>query len=141
MKIKVHRENDKFHFRAHNESGNTIDMDANPAIGGEGKGARPMELLLAALGGCSGIDVVSILQKQRQVASDIDIEIHGEREAGKEPSLFKSIEVIFRLQGELDADKVKRAVELSMDKYCSVAKTLEPTASIRYRIEVNGAGL
>lgn len=138
MKIQLHRVNDKFHFEAVNASGNSVHIDANPAIGGEGKGARPMELLLMGLGGCSSIDVISILNKQKQYPTDFKVEIDGEREQGKEPSLFQQIQVRFLVQGEVDPAKLQRAVSLSMDKYCSVGKTLEKTATITYTIELNG---
>lgn len=97
-----------------------------------------MEMLLMAIGGCSGIDVVSILKKQKQEIKNFSIEVDGEREAGKEPSLYKHIEVVFLLEGDMDPSKAKRAVELSMDKYCSVAKTLEKTAEINYSVKLNG---
>jgi len=136
--IKVDRKNNNYHFEAVSESGNTVSMDAGPALGGENLGVRPMEALLMALGGCSGIDVVSILKKQKQEIKNFSMELDGERENGKEPSLYKNIEVVFSLEGELDASKVKRAVELSMEKYCSVAKTLEKTAEIKYMVVLNG---
>ncbi len=136
-KVKIKRVSGDFHLEAINESGNTVQMDGSSKIGGENKGVRPMELLLMALGGCSTIDVVSILNKMKQTLSDIQIEIDGEREEGTEPSLFKKIEVKFICKGEVEIEKLKRAVSLSMDKYCSVAKTLEKTAEIRYAIELN----
>lgn len=139
MKITLSRQNDAVHFVAQNEQDISLNIDGSPEIGGENKGFRPMQLLLAALGGCSSIDVVSILKKQRQVLEGFDIEVDGEREAGKEPSLFKDILVTFKLTGAtLDPEKVKKAVSLSMDKYCSVAKTLEPTATIKSNIVLNG---
>jgi putative redox protein len=138
MKIELERKNQFFHFEARNESGNTINIDANPSIGGENKGVRPMELLLAGVGGCSGIDIISILHKQKIQPSAFRISVNGEREADKVPSLFQTISVTFSLDGEVDPAKAKRAVELSMEKYCSVSKTLEPTAKITYRVLVNG---
>jgi putative redox protein len=139
MKISLSRQNDAVHFVAKNEQGVSMHMDGSPEIGGENQGFRPMQLLLAALGGCSSIDVVSILKKQRQVLESFDIEVDGEREVGKEPSLFKDILVTFKLTGAtLDVEKVKKAVSLSMDKYCSVSKTLEPTATIKNKIILNG---
>lgn len=139
MKITLSRQNDAVHFIAKNEQDTVMHIDGSPEIGGENKGFRPMQMLLAALGGCSSIDVVSILKKQRQVLEAFDIEIDGEREAGKEPSLFQDILVTFKLTGaSLDPDKVKKAVALSMDKYCSVAKTLEKTATIKYLMVLNG---
>lgn len=136
MKIQIQRLNNAVHLRATNEEGATLEMDGSPSVGGEDKGFRPMQMLLAALGGCSTIDIVSILKKQRQPVEDIGITVEGERESGVEPSLFKDIHVHFTLTGNLDEDKVRKAVDLSMEKYCSVAKTLEKTATITYSFSV-----
>ncbi len=140
MKVTLARKNDAVHFVAKNEQNVELAIDGSPEIGGKDLGFRPMQMLLAGLGGCSGIDIVNILKKQRQQLDEFDIEIDGAREVGVEPSLFKDIHVIFKLKGpNLDENKVKKAVELSMDKYCSVAKTLESSAKITYEFEVNGA--
>jgi len=136
MKIQIERLNDAVHLRATNEEGASLEMDGSPAVGGEDKGFRPMQMLLAALGGCSTIDIVSILKKQRQPVDDIAITVEGEREPSVEPSLFRDIHVHFTLTGNLDEDKVRKAVDLSMEKYCSVAKTLEKTATITYSFSV-----
>ncbi|MBD0333463.1 MAG: OsmC family protein, partial [Chitinophagaceae bacterium] len=95
-----------------------------PESGGVNFGVRPMQLLLMGLGGCSGIDIVSILKKQRQTIDSFDMKIEGERETGVEPSLWKSIKIVFELKGDIDIDKARRACALSMDKYCSVAETI-----------------
>lgn len=137
MKINIKRLNDNFHMEASNEDGNTIQMDSSPEIGGEGKGMRPMQLLLAAVGGCSAIDVVLILKKQKQVIESFEIEVEGEREKIEEYSLFRDICIHFKFTGKVDLDKAERAVKLSVDKYCSVSKTLEPTAKITYKVTVN----
>ena len=139
MRINLKRLDSDFNFQAINEDGNSISIDGAPAIGGHNKGMRPMQLLLAALGGCSAIDIISILRKQKQEIESFDIEVDGEREpVGIEGySLFKTIEVHFILNGNLDKDKVDRAVKLSMEKYCSVTKTLEPTAKITYKVTIN----
>ncbi len=131
MSVVVQRRNDAVHFVAETANGGRVPIDGAPAIGGQGLGARPMELLLAALGGCSGIDVVSILGKQRQTIHDLTVTVDGERTAG-EPAVFASIRVHFSLRGPTDERAVARAVALSMDKYCSVARVLEPTATISY---------
>jgi putative redox protein len=136
MRIELNRINTAVHFEAKNEAGVAIPIDGSPAIGGENKGARPMELLLMGLGGCSGIDIITILQKMKQTVTNFSILIDGEREQGKEPSLFETIHVVFKLTGDLDPEKVGRAVSLSMDKYCSVAKTLEKTAKITYEFQI-----
>jgi putative redox protein len=136
MKIDITRKNGSYHMQAVNDTGNTVDMDGSPAIGGENKGFRPMQLLLAAVGGCSTIDVVSILRKQREPLEDISLTVNGEREPNVEPSLFKDIHVHFTLKGNLSEEKVRKAVDLSMQKYCSVAKTLEKTAKITYDFSI-----
>lgn len=139
MRVKVKRIDSDFNFEATNEDGNTVLIDGSPAIGGHNKGMRPMQLLLAAIGGCSAIDIVSILRKQKQEVDSFEIEVDGDREpVGIEGySLFKTIEVNFILKGNIDKEKAERAVKLSMEKYCSVTKTLEPTAKITYKVTLN----
>ena len=137
MKINVKRLNDKFHMEASNEDGNTIQMDSAPDIGGEGKGMRPRQLLLAALGGCSAIDVLLILRKQKQDILDFNVEVEGHSEKVEDYSLYRDITLHFKVKGTIDYDKVERAVKLSIEKYCSVSKTLEPTAKINYKITLN----
>lgn len=137
MRVELNRIDDAYNFEAVNEEGKSILLDAGPGIGGKGNGVRPMQTLLMAMGACSGIDVVSILKKQKQHIDGFRMIIDGEREAGKEPSLWKDIHVGFRLSGPMDAAKVSRAVKLSITKYCSVAKTLETRATITYDIQLN----
>ena len=139
MRINLKRVDADFNFEAVNEDGNSISIDGAPAIGGHNLGMRPMQLLLAAIGGCSAIDIISILRKQKQEVEYFEIEVDGDREpVGIEGySLFKTIVVHFILKGNIDKDKVERAVKLSMEKYCSVTKTLEPTANITYKITLN----
>jgi putative redox protein len=124
-----------FHFEAGNEGGQKVNIDASPAIGGENKGARPMELLIMGLGGCSGIDVINILKKQKIELEDFKIKIDAEREPDATPSLFRKIHIHFIFKGTIDKSKAERAVALSIDKYCSVAKTLEKTAEITYELK------
>lgn len=139
MRINVKRIDSDFNFEASNEDGNTVLIDGAPAIGGHNKGMRPMQLLLAAIGGCSAIDIVSILRKQKQEVDSFGIEVDGDRDpVGIEGySLFKTIEINFILKGNIDKEKAERAVKLSMEKYCSVTKTLEPTAKITYKVTLN----
>ena len=134
MEIDLNLLNNAYHFEAKNEQGNSISIDASPAIGGENKGPRPMELLIMGLGGCSGIDVLSILRKQKIEPEGFRIKLHADREKDAVPSLFTEILVEFIFKGNIDPIKAERAVKLSMDKYCSVAKTLEKTATITYKI-------
>lgn len=138
MKVEIQRKDNDFLMEATDSSGNKVLMDAGPSIGGKGKGASPMQMLLMALGGCSAIDIILILKKQRQEVDDLQISVEGEREDVKDgAALFEKIEVKFMLKGKIDKDKAERAVQLSMDKYCSVAKTLEKSASITYTVTVN----
>ncbi len=137
-KISMERIGEPFHFEARNAAGNTVLIDAGAAIGGTGKGARPMELLLMGLAGCSGIDVVTILRKQRQNIATMRVDVEGERGESQEANPFQNIRVVFDLSGEIDENHLKRAIELSMDKYCSVAKTLDKTATITWEYKLNG---
>jgi putative redox protein len=137
-KIDIVRINGDFGFEAKDSLGNIIRMDTSPETGGENFGARPMQLLLMGLGGCSGIDVVSILKKQRQEIQDFSMHIEAEREQDKEPALWKSAKIIFTLKGNIEIDKANRAAQLSMDKYCSVAETLRRGGcEITYEVIVN----
>jgi putative redox protein len=136
MLIQLERLDDAFNLKATNEQGNSVETDAAPAIGGGGKGMRPMEMLLSSLGACSSIDVIDILRKMRQPLNDIKVTLNGEREKDKTPSLFTDIHVTFNLYGDLDVDKAKRAVDMSMEKYCSVAKILEKTAKITWETNI-----
>jgi putative redox protein len=140
MKIEMQRKNDAVHLEAVNESGNTVQIDGAPKIGGEEKGARPMELLIMGLGGCSSTDILSILKKQKVTLKDYRISIQADRDQEKTPSLFTTIHVEFIFTGkDLNRKKVERACQLSMEKYCSVTKILEQSAQIDYSITLNEA--
>lgn len=138
-KISLTRIGAPFHFEAKNSAGKTVQIDAGPAIGGTGNGVRPMELLLMGLAGCSGIDVVMILQKQRQIIESMHVEVEGERGDSQEANPFTHIKVKFALKGQIEENHVRRAIELSMEKYCSVARTLEKTATITTEYTLNNA--
>ena len=138
MRIELKRLDDAFHFEAISETGNIAHMDAGEDIGGHNKGVRPMQMLLMGLGGCSAIDIVMILKKQRQTIDSFEISIDGTRQKGKEPSLWENVQIHFKLKGTIEKEKAERAVQLSMDKYCSVSRTLEMAgATITYKVSVN----
>ncbi len=137
MQIKIKRLNDATYLEATNEAGLTLQMDGSPDVGGKDLAMRPMQVLLTSLGGCSAMDVISILKKQRQPLEDIQFTLDGTREEGKVPAIFTEIHVTFDLYGDLDEDKVKRAIDLSMEQYCSVTKTLEKTAKITYSFKIH----
>ncbi|WP_457653079.1 OsmC family protein [Rhodocaloribacter sp.] len=139
VNVKLEQLDDSFHFRASNADGNTVDIDdATSREDGVGKGVGPMQLVVMALGGCSAVDIVSILRKSRQKIDTFTIDVTGEKPDGVSPSLYERIHVHYALTGDLDANRVRRAVDLSLNKYCSVAKTLEPTARITASFSVNG---
>jgi putative redox protein len=130
--IELSRLDDNFCMEAVNDLGNKIVMDGSPGD----NGMRPMQVLLAAMGGCSAVDVVTILKKQREPLKDIKITITGEREKDKVPALYTEVNAHFKLYGKIDIEKAEKAVALSVGKYCSVAKTLEKSATITYSVEV-----
>lgn len=138
--VEINRVDNDFRMEAINEKGNSIFMDAGPADGGHDSGFRPMQLLLGAFGGCSAIDLISILRKQREPLKDLKITVTGEREQGVVPAVYTEVHAHFKLFGEINADKAERAVQLSVEKYCSVAKTLEKTAKITHSFEIIKAG-
>jgi putative redox protein len=139
IKIEVDRISGDFGFEAKDAHGHRVKLDTSPETGGTNFGVRPMQMLLMGLGGCSGIDIVSILKKQRQAVDGFHMDISGEREDGKDPSLWKKIHIVFRLEGKIDPDKAKKACELSIEKYCSVAATLRKAGChITWEASVNG---
>ena len=111
-------------------------VDLASGLDEPGSGATPMELLATALGGCTAMDVASILVKMRQPLEAFSVEVSGER-AEDHPRRFLSLEVVYHLKGDLDERKVERAISLSEERYCSVAATLKPAVPItsRYAIE------
>ncbi len=112
-------------FMGQSGSGHTVLMDGPAEVGGRNLAARPMEMLLMGLGGCSTFDVVSILKKSRQAVDSCEVEIRAER-ADSEPKVFTRIELHFIVKGSgLKEAAVKRAVELSAEKYCSASIMME----------------
>ncbi|MCP9768500.1 OsmC family peroxiredoxin [Lacihabitans sp. LS3-19] len=139
MKVELNRVDQDFHFEAKGASGITVNIDAGENIGGHNAGARPMELLLMGLGGCTSIDVILILKKQRQALEDLKLRIEGEREKieGTEMTPFRKINIHFMFKGALDPKKVEKAIELSMEKYCSATAQLSCSAAITHSFEIN----
>ncbi|WP_113639421.1 OsmC family protein [Nubsella zeaxanthinifaciens] len=137
MEINLIRKSGKFNFKATNSGGFSVELDANPAIGGTGKGFRPMETLLVGLGGCSGIDMVNILTKQKEDLKDIKINIKATRREDETPAIFENIDIQFNLFGELSVAKVERALQMTFDKYCSVSNILGRSATINFTYTIN----
>ena len=113
-------------------SGHAIVMDSDPA----NSGLRPMELLLLGIGGCSGMDVVSILKKKKQDVTGFEINVKGEK-AEDYPKKFTEINLEFIVRGRnISEEAVKKAIDLSMNKYCSVKATLEGSAKISFSYKI-----
>jgi len=123
-------------FEGTGDSGRSLLMDAGLNAGGEDLGPRPMETLLSALGGCTGMDVVSILKKMRADIESFNMDITAER-AEEHPKRYTKIHINYILSGtNLEQKKVKKAINLTQEKYCSVSKSLN--ADITYSYEING---
>jgi len=123
-------------FKAETGSGHEIIMDGAAEYGGENKGARPMELLLVGLGGCTSFDVMLILNKSRMDVRDCVAEIRAER-AENPPKVFTKIHIKFIVTGkDIDPTKVERAIKLSEEKYCSASIMLAKTAEITHELEI-----
>lgn len=117
-------------------SGHAIVMDANTEVGGDNTAPRPMDLLLIGIGGCSGMDVVSILNKKKQHITGLEIGIKGEQ-ADTHPKKYTDIALEFIVRGKnISEEAVKRSIELSMNKYCSVKASLEGSAKIRFSYKI-----
>ncbi len=118
-------------FEATAGSGGTLIVDGAPDIGGENRGMRPMELLLASIASCSAMDVVHILRRQRQVLEHLTIEIEGVR-VDATPAPYRSVKLVFTARGAVEPDKLQRAVGLSVEKYCSVSASLDPAIEVTW---------
>ncbi|GAA0342753.1 OsmC family protein [Bacillus carboniphilus] len=123
----------KMAFGSETPSGHTILMDASEEVGGENQGARPTELLLNAVAGCTGIDIISILHKMRLEPTAFQMDVKGVR-ADDHPKKFTDIHIHYALDGDLPEEKVVRAIELSKDKYCSVSHSLSSNITVSYSI-------
>jgi len=119
-------------FVATSPSGHAMAIDSDRE---SNKAPGPMELVLMALGACTATDVVSILKKKRQKLESLEVVCSGER-AAEPPTVWTKLEIVYRLRGELDEGAVKHAIELSEEKYCSVAAMLKKTAEISWRYEI-----
>ena len=135
--IHLKRIDQDYLFETTDEAGKQMVMDIPTDQGGHGAGVRPMQALLSALGGCSGVDVVMILKKQKETIEQFEMVISGERAVGKEPALWETVNIVFKLKGSMSQEKAEKACALSIDKYCSVAATLRAAgAVINWSVEI-----
>jgi len=138
MKVALKRVDSDFHFEASGGSSVAVHIDASEAAGGHNLGARPMELVLMGLGSCSAIDIISILKKQQQQIDDFQISIDATRRDDETPAIFKEVTVTYNVKGNIDETKLKKAIDLSVTKYCSVSKILEmSSAKLQFTYNLN----
>lgn len=136
MKLKLKKTEGIFGMELENEIGSKVELNATPNIGGELKGFRPMELLAGSLSSCSSIDVLNILNKQKIQPKKFEVDTDAQRRENETPSTFEHIHLVFKVSDEVHEDKFKRAIELSIEKYCSVSKILEPTCEITWEVKI-----
>lgn len=125
---------DRMTFEATTTYGHKIVIDAQPPEG-DNHGPKPIELLLTALGGCSALDVISILQKKREPVQGLEVFVEGER-ASEHPMVYTNIEVVYRVRGNVNPVALERAIELSLTKYCGVHAMLSKSAKLTHRFEI-----
>ncbi len=119
------------------DSGHQIFIDVDTPSGGMDKGPGPMELVLMALGGCTSMDVISILNKMREKLTELEVSLSGQR-AAEDPMVYQEVHMHYRLTGKkLSADSCRRAIELSQQKYCSVLGMISKTAKVKYDWEIS----
>jgi len=127
---------DGMRFVASDDKGHSVIMDVSKEHGGEGSGFGPMQLLLAAFGGCTGIDVTEILRKQRQKLEDLEVVVSGER-VSEPPRVYNNVHVEYLFRGkDLKEKALQRAIQLSQDKYCSLGATLKAKAKVSYNYRI-----
>ena len=136
MNIQLKQYNKHKIFEASNSSGYSllVGTSVNNAV----NAIRPMELMLVSLASCSSIDIIEILNKQKQTNFKYDVTITSERVKGQVPSIFKEITINYIFSGEISFTKIHKAINLSLDKYCSVSKIIAQTAKIKHTITLNG---
>jgi len=123
-------------FIGEGSSHHAIVLDGDASAGGNNSGLRPMELLLIGIGGCSGMDIISILKKKKQDVTGLEINVNG-GQAADYPKKFSDITLEFVVQGRnISEEAVKRAIDLSMNKYCSVKATLDGSATITFSYRI-----
>ena len=139
MEITLERVNSDYLFEAKNTHGHRVFLDNRSKKSGVVRGVSPMEVLLMGLAGCSSIDIIDILNKQKINPTSLKMTVLGNRDKDKVPSTFDSIDIQIFLDGEnITLEKAKRAAELSYQKYCSVSKMIDSVANINFNIILNG---
>ena len=138
MNVSLERINKDYLFQVSNSDGKSVLLDNKSKSFGEIQGISPMELLLMGIAGCSSIDIIAILDKQKINPISLKMDVKGHRHENQVPALFYQIDIKIYLEGRFSPEKAKRAAKLSFEKYCSVSKTLESTAKINHKVYLNG---
>ncbi len=140
MKVKV-KKVEGLKLTGQSASNHSIVMDTKKDVGGFESAPSPMEYLLMALGGCTLMDIISILDKMKVNYYDIEIEVEGKRK-NKHPRYFEEVSLNYVLKGDnIEMDKVERAINLSLNKYCSISNNLQPKTKINYNIKIIKGGV
>ena len=139
MNVSLERINKVYLFQVSNSDGKSVLLDNKSKSFGEIQGISPMELLLMGIAGCSSIDIIAILDKQKINPISLKMDVKGHRHENQVPALFYQIDINIYLEGRFSPEKAKRAAKLSFEKYCSVSKTLESTAKINHKVYLNGS--
>ncbi len=127
-------------FVAEGGSGHTLTMDGAADVGGRDLASRPMEVVLMGMGGCTAIDVVAMLKKQRQEIEGVEVSLVAER-ADEPPKVFTSVKVVYTVRGrKLNRALIERAVSLSEDKYCSATAMIRKSAAVSHEVVVEEIG-
>jgi len=134
MKLQISWK-EKMRFAATAEQ-HSFSMDTKPPIGAD-TAPSPKQLVLAAICGCTGMDVVSLLRKFKQPLESLEIEVDASLSEGSYPIVFKEVRLLFRVKGALAADKLLEAIQLSQTKYCSVSAMMSKATPINYTVELN----
>jgi putative redox protein len=135
MKVTLNKVDQDFHFEGVGAAGVTVNIDGSPDIGGHNMGVRPMEMMLMGLGGCMAIDVILILRKQRVELENLRIAIDATR-IDAIPAIFETIHLTFFIDNNVKIEKMNKAIELSIEKYCSVSAILSKSATITFGVEM-----
>jgi len=135
VSLELNRVEEPFVFELRNEEGVICSIDANPSIGGKGKGFRPMELLAGSLAGCASIDILLILKKQRIEPTHFGIKIETKR-VDAIPAIFDEIKLIFEVNQEVPQEKLEKAIGLTLDKYCSVSASLKEEVKVVFEVKL-----
>src|SRR5687768_9335562 len=136
MKITLSRVNQAVRFEAKNERGHAVIVEGGRGAGGEDQAPSPTEYLMISQAACTAIDIVELLGKMRQKLKHIEIEAEGTRAEDQIPRIFTGIHLHYKLYGEIKKSKAEQAINMSIDKYCTISKMIDKVAKITYSLEI-----